>query len=147
TQSIVIDNDNNLLLNQNARIYSNTELLYLIHYNTKRDVTSLSDLTKDKFIKGGVLDCNNIVHDALCLSNYLHFTLEDVKFKNVVKNGLVTRYEGNLSAELIAKNLHFENKISHQESVAIFNNGSDNHFSDIISINFKTGFKNKSFVI
>ena len=135
---INITTDNNLLLDANARIYATSPVDCLINYETTRTINSLNDLSINRFIRGGIIDGNNLAKNGLKLNNYRYFEL-DTSIKNIQEKALITNGNGKASAELMVKKLLIENEQSHPNSVGIYNSGNDNHFSDVIIVNFKTG--------
>ncbi|MBR9689176.1 BppU family phage baseplate upper protein [Bacillus cereus] len=146
TRPIRISADNSLELSKNARIYADAAIDYIFDFNTSRKINSIYDLSKDCFIIGGTLDSNGKAKDILRLNKFMHFTLYDVEFKNGVNRGLVVNDTGAMAAELIAMNLHFINEVTPPDlanCTAIVNLGTDNHFSDIITINWSVGFYDK----
>ncbi|MED3026140.1 glycosyl hydrolase family 28-related protein [Bacillus wiedmannii] len=146
TRPIRISTDNSLELSKNARVFADAAIDYIFDFNTSRKINSIYDLSKDCFIIGGTLDSNGMAKDILRLNKFMHFTLYDVEFKNGVNRGLVVNDTGGMAAELIATNLHFINEMTPSDlanCTAIVNLGTDNHYSDIITINWSVGFYDK----
>lgn len=128
----------NILMEQNAIITSNNSAInYLLLFNSTEVATSLSDLIKGKFIKGGRLDGKGIVSKLLGASNYMGLTIEDTRFENPKEFGLITRNVGNLSAELNVNNCYFYNNYNEypNKPTGIYNNAGDNIFNNITMFN------------
>jgi hypothetical protein len=143
---IRITKDNSFVLSKGTRIYADAPMAYMFDFNTDRPITSIYDLSKDCFITGGTLDGNGLADDILRLNKYLHFTLDNIEFKNGIKRGLVTNDTGGMAAELMAKNLHFINTITTNataDNKAIVNLGTDNHFENIITVDWTVGIHDK----
>jgi hypothetical protein len=145
TRPIRITKDNSFVLSKGARIYADAPMVYMFDFNTDRPITSIYDLSKDCFITGGTLDGNGLADDILRLNKFLHFTLDNVEFKNGLKRGLVTNDTAGMAAELIARNLHFINTINTNilDNKAIVNLGTDNHFENIVTIDWTVGVYDK----
>jgi hypothetical protein len=141
---IRITKDNSLELSKGARIYADVVMNYMFDFNTDRAINSIYDLSKDCFIKGGSFDGNDKASDILKLNKYLHFTLEDIEFKNGISRGLVVNDTLGMAAELVASNLHFINYNStNLNNTAISNLGTDNSYNDIVAIDWTTGIYDK----
>ena len=144
---INIINGNSISLCTNTVIKAVAPMDYMISFHTNFIANSINDLIRDKEIKKGVFDCNNMAIDCFRLANYLHLTISDIVIMNVKGKGIKTREKGNLSAELVLNNIRMENKTINDASVGIYNNSSDNIINNVIMLNFKTGLYNNAFLI
>ena len=138
SDTIRIEKGNCLKLNHNARIFTNSKLDVMISYNGLKTGLAIEDLSKKKFIRGGKIDGNNLATNIIELSFYMGFTLYDVQIYNFLGYGLKTRGVEGASAELIASNLYFRNTQFNPGAIAIYNNGRDNQFNDIIIMDVET---------
>ncbi|WP_180228943.1 BppU family phage baseplate upper protein [Bacillus toyonensis] len=145
TRPIRISADNSLELSKNARIYADAAIDYIFDFNTSRPINSIYDLSKGCFITGGTLDGNGKANHILRLNKFLHFSLEGVEFKNGLRRGLVINNTGAMSAELLARNIHFINtiKTNISDNKAIENLGTDNKFENIWTVDWTVGIYDK----
>jgi len=138
SSTLYIDSKCNIIMSNNARIFTNTELDYLIRYNYNAPNGQDSSRAIKRFIRGGCLDGNDKVHTLLAMSAYTNFVIEDVKFYNFTGYGLKTRdAEVASTGGLMCQFLYFRNWNTHLGTVAIYNNGHDNKFMDITVMNIE----------
>ena len=89
----------------------------------------------NRFITGGVLDGAGRA-SCLLLTNCWHFTLRDVAFYDGREYGMLMR-KGN---EVFGTGLTFRTRMSGLEgNVALRVDASDNHFTDVVAIDYTTG--------
>jgi hypothetical protein len=116
----------------------------MFDFNTDRTISSIYDLSKDCFITGGSFDGNDKASDILRVNKFLHFTIDSVEFKNGVTRGLVVNDTNGMAAELIGRNLHFINyNTTNLNNTAISNLGTDNHFENIVTVDWTIGIYDK----
>ena len=121
----------NIELENECEIKANSYMDYLIIYN--KDALSYENKTHDKYFKGGILNGNNLINNSLfTIKSYMHFTLENIVFKNFPHYGLKTKFENTSGNELICNNLYFWNETQQENSLAIYNIARDGIFSNII---------------
>lgn len=140
--TLTINNHTSLELSKNARIFTNTILDDLIIYNPINLTPNLYALSNKVFIKGGTLDGNNLVKNLLKISQVYQMTVEDIRFFNFKEKGLWTNFFrsfGVSCAGIYGHNLEFRNAQAHFGSVAIYNQGYDNHFDACSILDVETG--------
>ena len=87
------------------------------------------------FVKGGRVDGNGLA-SCVQLRGFFHYTMRDIQFHNGVKYGLHVRG----GCELIADNLYFIcNKRGLSGNTALYVNGSDSHYTDIVIVDWTIG--------
>jgi|GEM_PF-2907708 len=138
SSTITDNNSTSLNLSKNARIFTNTALKDLIIYNDAYIKRSLEGLSSKPFISGGTLDGNNLTQNIISISQYMGFKISDIRIKNFLAKGLVTSYNSLGGAELEAHSIQFRNSQANIGSIAIYNNGHDNLFHDIIVMDVET---------
>ena len=145
-ETLLITRRCNIEMDRGARIYTNTELDYLIEYMT--DKTSSSEVFRS--IKnswyGGVLDGQDKVKCLAAFGCYTNFVMQDVCFYNFKEKGLMTRKVStdNVSTGgFMGQFLYFRNWKTYLGSIAIYNNGNDNKFFDITIVNVEQGIWTK----
>ena len=108
-------------------------------YNPKTAPKDVDAQIYNLSFRGGTLDADG---RASCLSidNYRHFTLENATFLNGRVYGVGIETEG-LGYEMVARNLYFKTLINGLAgNTALFTKGGDSHYTDIVSVNYTTGF-------
>ena len=89
--------------------------------------------------RGGTLDADGKA-SCLAIDNYRHFTLENATFLNGRRYGVGIELEGR-GYEMIARNLYFKTLIHGLAgNTALFTNGGDSHYTDIVVVDYTTGF-------
>ena len=89
--------------------------------------------------RGGTLDADGKA-SCLAIDNYRHFTLENSTFLNGKRYGVGIETEG-LGYEMVARNLYFKTLIPGLAgNTAIFTCGGDSQYTDIIIVDYTTGF-------
>lgn len=132
TKTIYVKNQNSIEMDNEAEIFADASMDYLIVYNEK-DYTGSYERTFNKFIKGGILNGNYKVNEALLtLQGYLYIRVSNITFLNFNKYGLKSKIEDTHGNELVANHLYFRNDKAVVGTMAIKNVGHDAIFSDII---------------
>lgn len=132
SNTLYISNHNNVLMDENAEIKAIQTMPYLIIYN-KGNIVPQYDRAFNNFIKGGTLNGNDLVTEAvITMQGYMGFVLRDLKILNFLKYGLKSKMEGTSGNELFCTDCYFRNTTPHEDSLAINNNASDAMYSNII---------------
>lgn len=84
------------------------------------------------YIIGGKINGDFKCNTTLGLSMHRHFTLRNCTIKNFNLKGINTRYTGSSGGEMLGFKLLILNESLKSGSYAIYDNGNDNMFSDII---------------
>ena len=91
------------------------------------------------FFRGGTLDANGM-SSCIAIDHFRHFTLENVTLLNGRKYGLGVQTMGD-GYELIARNLYLKTLMRGLSgNVGIYSRGGDSHYSDIVIVDYTTGF-------
>ncbi len=93
------------------------------------------------FVQGGQFDGNGLA-SCLVLSHYHHFTLADTTCLNGKKYGLKVDDEQRYGYELIVNNLYCKTVIPGLAgNIGVYVTGGDSHYTDVVVIDYTTGFK------
>ncbi len=93
------------------------------------------------FIRGGQFDGNGLA-SCLVLSHYHHFTLADTTCLNGKKYGLKVDDGQRYGYELIVNNLYCKTVLSGLAgNIGVYVTGGDSHYTDVVVIDYTTGFK------
>ena len=116
------------------RAAADMEFLVVWDGKWKRELEGLSR-RDNRFISGGVLDGAGRA-SCLLLTNCWHFTLRDVAFYDGREYGMLVR-KGN---EVFGTGLTFRTRLPGLDgNTALRVDASDNHFTDVVSIDYTTG--------
>lgn len=130
SNTLYISNENNLLMDNECTLYATAIMDYLVCYN--KDNTQAT--TFYKFIRGGKLDGKNLVSEAILTMQYYSILyVEDLKIYNFAKYGMKTRKQDNQQGNgVFGNNLYFRNDTPQSNSLAIYSNGKDGKYSNIV---------------
>ena len=127
-----------------ATIRATKEMECLINFETDRTgIKSAKDLSRNLSLSGGVLDGGNLAENTLQMRLYLHFTFKDMTIKNGRKRAILNGEHNQMSAELIANNIYVTNEypMAYAETIGIENRGGDNHWTDVIVLDYNVGIR------
>ena len=136
SETLVITNACSLRMHQNAVLRAVKPMACVVDAN-------LIAVRNDSYrmaITGGTIDGNGL---ASCLQadGFCHFTLRDTCFLNGKEYGLWSGGRRLHDCELIAENLYFKcTKRGLAGNTAVRVSGSDDHFTDIIVLDWTVGF-------
>ena len=133
---LVVTNWVSLALHPRTVLRAATNMDFLVVWDGmwKRGLENLGR-RDNRFITGGVLDGAGKA-SCLLLTNCWHFTLRDVAFYNGREYGILLR-KGN---EVFGTGLTFRTQMPGLEgNTALRVDASDNHFTDVVAIDYTTG--------
>lgn len=102
--------------------------------------------TYNKITGGGTIECNQKANIGISLAGYRHFELTGLRIQNPLKIGLLTRgIDGAFAVELMCTDVYICNDEFNptRETVGIRINSTDNHFTNIITVNMDIGIQNE----
>lgn len=147
----VVMYNSNLILDNNARLYTENALPYLISVNpldsnTKKYKYSVSI---KNYIHGGIFDGGDVAYNIIGLEHYTNFDISDAQILNFIYRGIecatdrakkstVTSHGGLMVHECLIRNFNDTGNLSN--TIGIDNrNASDNKFYDCTIVNCKIG--------
>ena len=146
SRTVWVTNGASLLFHKSATVRATAKMEHLFHVDMGHTgCWAWGDKLKDghaydqnMFFRGGHLDGNGLA-SCLYLQKYFHFTLRDTTFVNGFPYGL---HVGRSGAEIIADNLYFRTlKRGLAGNVALFSEGNDSYYSNIVVVDYTTGLK------
>lgn len=128
-----ITGGNTLILAPGARLYAGAAMDTLVEYTTTDE-----SFVRDAALIGGLLDGNLLADKVLTIENVLRFTLTQFTIRDGIHRAVKTGPEG---AEVIAYNGRIYNTTATNvvDNIAIEDTMGDNHWSDIIILDWTQG--------
>ncbi len=135
-KKIIIKNGASLLLHKSAKFVATAKMDYMFDLIAEPQKNYVFD--HNMFVKGGEFDANGIADNCMRLAGFKHFTISDSLFRNPKHAGL--RIDAGY--EIIASNLYFRcTKRGLEGNSALYINGGDSHYNDIVVVDYTVGFK------
>jgi len=146
SDTLLITSRPSIVMSNKARIFTNTNLDYLIEYNTDKTSNSSSVKAIGKHWYGGILDgndkCNNIIAFGSLIDYYLwHTSIYNFKQKGIVTSKVPVEYDPITGAVLSVGEITVEKcsirnwNTAYSGSIGIYDNGLDNKFNNNSIIN------------
>lgn len=146
SRTIQVTNGASLLLHKGATVRAVAKMDYLFNVDLSHagcwawggTLKEGHPYDQGVFFRGGHLDGNGLA-SCLRLNRFFHFTMRDVIFVNGFPRGL---HVGGSGCELVADNLYFRTlKSGLAGNVALFTEGSDSYYSNIVVVDYTTGLR------
>lgn len=144
-QTLFVTNLCSVELSAGAHVKAVAEMDWLVRidHRWQRFVKTAPDVEQAEnyglFFRGGTFDANGLA-SCIAVDHFRHFTLENTVCLNGRKYGLGVQTMGD-GYELMARNLYFKTlKRGLAGNVGIYSKGGDSHYTDIVIVDYTTGF-------
>jgi hypothetical protein len=136
----------NILMNKNARIFTNTHLDYLVKIGFSSNGVYLTPSDRNnrsrRFFIGGVLDCNKQADYGIGFANYIGFNFRDTQILNFNVCGVDTDFyygQNAFTTEMNVQNIQINGSLDTAGDIGILNRGLDNHFTNCFIVQTEIG--------
>lgn len=133
-----------LRLDKGAVLVAVKEMDFVVECDaTARTFTKASEIAGHNvpdynlYLTGGTIDGAGLA-SCMIVNNYFHYTIRETTFLNGKRYGLKVPASG---YELFVFNCYFKCTVSGLlENAAVYSEGGDSHFVDIVSVDYRIGF-------